>query len=39
MGKDRLDVWNTLDTSPRIENGTVVSVYRVKDVKGAFTFD
>ena len=33
MGKRRIREWNKLDTTPLIQNGSVVSVYRVKEVK------
>lgn len=34
MGNERTDVWNGLDTSSTVQDGEVVSVYRVKNVKG-----
>ena len=34
MGDERVDNWKQLDTTPVNEDGTVVSVYRVPDVKG-----
>ncbi|KLO12124.1 hypothetical protein SCHPADRAFT_941460 [Schizopora paradoxa] len=33
MGGDRIKIWNSLDTSPTVRNGEVLTVYRVKNVK------
>lgn len=35
MGDERTNTWNTMGTEPVVVDGDVVSVYKLKDVKGA----